>query len=115
MTDKMIAYCGLICSDCGAFLATQNNDDRKREEVAALWSRLYGAPIRPQDINCQGCLSDKKMFSHCRVCEIRKCAQQRNVKNCAHCPDCGCEKLEKMLQAAPEARKNIEKIKSLLL
>jgi hypothetical protein len=25
--EKLISVCGLICSQCGAFLATQNNDD----------------------------------------------------------------------------------------
>ena len=24
--DKMIAYCGLVCTDCEAYIATQAND-----------------------------------------------------------------------------------------
>ncbi|MBN2243467.1 MAG: DUF3795 domain-containing protein, partial [Acidobacteria bacterium] len=31
--EKMIAYCGLTCTDCDAFKATQNNDDKLRQEV----------------------------------------------------------------------------------
>ena len=38
--EKMIAYCGLVCSDCGAFIATQKNDDKMRAEVA-----IYGTEV----------------------------------------------------------------------
>ncbi len=34
----MIAYCGLNCSKCDAYLATEKNDERKRE--AALCVKL---------------------------------------------------------------------------
>jgi hypothetical protein len=26
LMDKMIAYCGLVCTDCDAYIATQAND-----------------------------------------------------------------------------------------
>jgi len=29
----MIAYCGLDCSQCGAYQATQLDDDQKRIEI----------------------------------------------------------------------------------
>jgi hypothetical protein len=32
--DEMIAFCGLDCYECGAFLATKENDDQKRVKVA---------------------------------------------------------------------------------
>jgi Protein of unknown function (DUF3795) len=32
--SKMITYCGLVCSDCPTFLATQNDDDVARQETA---------------------------------------------------------------------------------
>lgn len=37
---EMIAVCGLDCSQCGAFLATKENDDKKRAKVAQEWSKL---------------------------------------------------------------------------
>ncbi len=36
----MIAYCGLNCSHCDAYIATQENNDSKRENTAQKWS--YG-------------------------------------------------------------------------
>ena len=32
--DKMIAFCGLTCTECPAFIATQKNDNKEREKVA---------------------------------------------------------------------------------
>lgn len=30
--DKMIAFCGLTCTECPAFIATQKDDDMKGEK-----------------------------------------------------------------------------------
>jgi hypothetical protein len=32
----MISFCGLTCTECPAFLATQKDDDQEREKVAKL-------------------------------------------------------------------------------
>jgi len=91
---EMIAYCGLACHECGAFLATRNNDNDKRAEVAKLWSKMFNADIKPGDINCDGCLSKGgRLFTHCKVCEIRKCGGEKGVTNCAYCDDYACDKL----------------------
>ena len=53
----MIGVCGLGCHECGAFLATKENDEQKRAEVAQEWSKLFEVEIKPEDINCNGCQS----------------------------------------------------------
>jgi len=40
--EKMVAFCGLVCTDCKAFIATQENNDAKRREIAEAWSKEYG-------------------------------------------------------------------------
>lgn len=113
--DKMIAFCGIVCTECPAFLATQKDDDNERRKVAELWSKEFKAEIKPEDINCDGCLSeDGKLFSHCKVCEIRKCGQERGVKNCAYCNDYACEKLSKFFDKAPEAKALLDEIRKSL-
>ena len=78
----MIAYCGLKCHECEAFLATLKNDNKKRKEIAELWSKEYNADLKPEDINCTGCLSEGEgLFSNCNICEIRKCAVEMKVIN----------------------------------
>lgn len=112
---EMIAYCGLTCHSCGAFQATLSDDDAKRQEVAGLWSKMYGANLEPGDINCAGCLSDvEPLFAHCRVCEVRKCASEKGVANCAHCPDYACDMLQAFFKLAPEAKAQLEEVRARL-
>lgn len=113
--EEMMAFCGLVCSDCGAFLATKNNDDEKRAEVAKLWSKEYRTELKPEDINCDGCLSDSgNLFNYCKICEIRKCGKEKGVVNCAYCDEYSCEKLEKFFEMVPTAKELLDEIKSKL-
>lgn len=102
---EMTAYCGLQCRECGAFLATRDDDDRKREEVAELWSEQYHADIKPEDINCEGCKSKGSChFQYCDICEIRLCARKRKIANCAFCDEYPCGKLEEFFKMAPQSK-----------
>jgi hypothetical protein len=118
--DRIIAYCGLVCSDCPAYIATQADDRIALEQVAAQWREEYNAPaITAETIICDGCLTDDgRKFSHCFECEIRACGMERDVVNCAHCtdyvPQRGCEKLEGFFGFAPEARATLDEIRRAL-
>ncbi|MFH1213207.1 MAG: DUF3795 domain-containing protein [Candidatus Neomarinimicrobiota bacterium] len=112
---SIIAYCGLNCHECGAYLATIANDDAKRKEIAEQWSKEYHADIKPADINCTGCLTvGENVFSHCKVCEIRLCGMQKKVVNCAHCDDFACEILENFFTMAPSLRKRLTELRAAL-
>lgn len=108
----MIACCGLTCTECPAYLATRRDDNSERIKVAELWSRELKADIKPGDINCDGCLSESgKLFSHCSVCKIRKCAIDRRIENCAHCGEFPCRSLSFITDAVPAAKKALEEIR----
>jgi hypothetical protein len=62
----MIAFCGVDCFECGAFLATKENDDQKRAEVAQERAKRFKVDIKPENISCDGCLSDRKGGNSCR-------------------------------------------------
>jgi len=113
--DTIIAYCGLNCAECPALRATQKDDDNERKIVAEEWAELYNADIKPEDINCEGCLSEQgRVFKHCYVCEIRNCAKEKAVKNCAYCDDYECKKLSVFFSMAPAAKANLEEIRKSL-
>jgi RecJ-like exonuclease len=111
--DKMIAYCGIVCTECPAFIATQQNDDAKRKQVAETWSKQYKMTVKAEDINCDGCTSGgKRLLNYCSICEIRKCGQGKGVKNCAYCDEYACEKLTRFLAIAPpETKASLEEIR----
>jgi len=110
---KILAYCGLSCDECGAYIATVNDDDAKRAEMAETWSKEFNGNLKPSDINCVGCLStEEPLFMHCKVCEIRKCGIERGVENCAHCDDYACDQLVKFFEMAPPCREALERIRN---
>ena len=112
---QITAFCGLICSDCGAYIATQNNDNKKREEVAKQWSKQFQVDLKPSDINCDGCPSNSDiLIDHCIVCEIRKCGKQKGIKNCAHCNEYICRKLDGFFKMVPDAKKHLDGIRNAL-
>jgi hypothetical protein len=108
---KMTACCGLDCAACPAFIATQSDDPRKRAETARLWSEQFHAEIEPEDINCDGCQSKSgRLFTHPRVCQIRKCGIDKQVSNCGHCSEYACGQLTALFEMAPEAKAELDRI-----
>lgn len=109
---KLIAYCGLDCGKCPAYIATQKNDKKGLAKTAAQWAEQFKVSVKPEDVVCDGCAtpSDKKA-SYCSMCEIRACCLEKGKENCALCGEYICEKLEKFFKEAPQAKENLEKIK----
>jgi len=113
--ERMIAYCGAICSECPTYIATQKDDNEERKKVAELWSKQFRIDLKPEDINCDGCLTENgRLFGHCQTCEIRTCAREKGVKNCAYCEDFACEKLSKFFSRFPKAKQTLEEIRATL-
>ena len=84
--DKIIAYCGLDCSKCDAYIATKNNDEKLRIKTAELWSKLNGITILPEHINCEGCRCDGKKTVFCdKLCKIKQCAEDKKYQTCGDC------------------------------
>jgi len=114
---KKLGVCGLDCSSCEAFIATERNDDELRKKIAVEWyekyRKKYGGPsIKPEEINCRGCVSDGPLYSHCHICEIRKCGLEKGVSNCGECAEYRCEKIVKRQETMPGAKENCDEIKS---
>ncbi len=108
----MIAYCGLVCTECPAYIATQKNDGEGRRKTAEKWSQELGIPVSADDCICDGCRAfDGRLGGYCGECPIRACGIRTNVENCAYCESYSCENLEKFLQNVPEARATLDSIR----
>ena len=107
----MIAYCGLNCEKCDAYLATIHDDQVLREKTAKLWAELNQAPILPEHINCQGCRVEGVKTVFCdSLCEIRQCALKKGVATCGDCPELeNCQIGGAVISNNPEALENLKR------
>ncbi len=110
------AYCGLDCSECEAYIATQNNDRAGLEKAAAKWTAEFGAKNLTADMCvCDGCAAGKRAgTAHAATCGLRLCASSRKVETCAHCPDYACETLSGFFAFAPVLKDKLEAIRKQL-
>ena len=106
----MIAYCGLDCKKCDAYLATIHDDQALREKTAKLWAELNHAPILPEHINCEGCRMDGIKTVYCdSLCRIRQCALEKGVTTCGDCQDLEkCQMVGMIMSNNPEVLKNLK-------
>ena len=96
----MIAYCGLDCEKCDAYLATIHDDRALREKTAKLWSELNQITILP----------DGRKTVYCdQLCQIRRCAMKKGFETCGVCPDMEtCPTVATVISNNAAARKNLK-------
>ena len=112
MSKKMMAYCGIICSDCMSMVATLK-DDQEELEIAAEFSRQEWNVLDAtwKNIHCEGCKGVRRLPDICISCPIRSCAISKGVDNCAECEKyLGCEKLHGVHRDVPEAKNRLDTI-----
>ena len=113
-----LAYCGLACHSCAIYLATREQDEEKRYkmrvDIAQEIKKRYGQETRPEEVgDCDGCKAETASI-YCTSCEIRTCAKEKDIQNCAHCNDYACDKLQGFFTKDPQARERLDAIKSAL-
>jgi hypothetical protein len=109
---EMVGACGLICSECTAYVATQSGDPQALEQVAASWRTEYSNPsITPEGVVCDGCMaeSERRCF-HCAECDIRACCVERGLASCGECQEYACDKVNGLLEMVPAARQVLDRI-----
>jgi len=113
--DQLLGMCGIVCSECDAFQATQKDDNDKRTLVAQNWSKMFDADLKVEDINCEGCMSGSGIvFNYCSSCEIRACGVEKGLKTCAPCSDYPCDRLTEFHKVAPDAKTVLDGIRETL-
>jgi len=67
MSDQMLSYCGIDCSVCPAYIATQANDIEKLTSLAGEW---FEGSTDYSIVVCDGCKGDRLM-QWCSECPTR--------------------------------------------
>lgn len=109
---RLVAYCGLVCSECGAYLATQANDPAAIEAVAARWRVQHSPHITAKDVPCDGCAVEGKKCAHCAECDIRACGIAHGVQHCAECAEYPCARNERFFAFVPQARETLDALRA---
>ncbi len=88
----MIAPCGHECQDCKVYIATRDNDMEALKLFSEQLKAQTGKDVAPEDLACEGCLSEGRRLGFCAVCQIRICALERGYSNCSECNELPCPK-----------------------
>ena len=110
----LIAYCGLNCETCEAYIATIKDDNEMRKKVSKHWSELNGIEITPEMINCTGGRVDGVKTIFCdSICQIRQCALVNKVETCTECEEMEeCDKIKFIFENNSDAQKNLQNLKT---
>ena len=86
--EELLSPCGLWCGVCSIYIAHKNNNLKLKEKLLPVY-RAFAKSV--DDIACTGCLSDGIIFSHCRVCYIKKCCNDKGIEGCRQCDEFPCK------------------------
>ena len=115
MTEPMIAFCGITCTECDAYKATQANDMEALERMAKEASEQFDMEMTVADAMCDGChATTGRQIGYCHECAIRLCAVPRHIETCAHCDEYACDKIEDFSKPDTDRRKTLDGIRASL-
>ena len=105
--EQIMSKCGYRCDLCPAY-ETNIKSDADRQRMSDAWAKYCGFEVPPETIkSCSGCSAG----GGDPTCEVRPCAIEKNVENCAHCEQFGCDKLKpKMNFVADNVKEDLSKI-----
>jgi hypothetical protein len=104
---RLAAVCGLFCPACTVFIGYQEDPER----LTGLAKRVQ-RPV--EELECQGCRSEKRSFFCRDRCKMTKCATEKGIDFCGQCPEYPCADLKVFQALAPhriELWKSQERIK----
>lgn len=108
--DQIITRCGYCCDLCLAYKPNVIENPANQNILSDGWYKYFGFRIPPEEIICDGCMSEKPKLIDTR-CPVRPCVIGRRIKNCSECPEMICEKLAERLVVYEEM---IEKMGELI-
>lgn len=111
--ERIIAFCGIDCAACPAYVATEAGDEDLLAKTAAEWSS-DDEPLAPEDVICHSCTqTEKRLYKWCSACRMKDCCREKDIPNCAHCDEYACDDLKKLwdMVASPEPRLVLDDIR----
>ena len=110
--ERKVGYCGSVCTECPAYIATQTDNNELLVKTAKEWAKEFGRTCTPEEILCDGCQSgSSRICSYVAKCEIRKCCKNKGLDSCAYCDEYACDQLKEFFVHLPEAKDTLSDIR----
>lgn len=106
-----LSPCGIDCSICNAFIATQTNDVALKQKMADDFKQKFNVEKPLEELECDGCTEDGRHIGFCAVCNIRNCAFGKGYATCAECQEYPCEKGAFIWTSNSVSKANLDAIK----
>ncbi|HOW91289.1 MAG TPA: DUF3795 domain-containing protein [Anaerolineaceae bacterium] len=90
--EPILSRCGYRCDLCLAFEPNVRAHPENQQKLSDGWFRYFGFRIQPEDILCDGCMSENPRLIDAG-CPVRPCVIAKEFFNCSQCEDYGCTKL----------------------
>ncbi len=88
--EPIVSKCGYRCDLCPAY-ETNIKSEADKQRMSDAWNKYCGFDVPPEVIkSCSGCVAG----GGDETCTVRPCATEKNLENCAHCEQFGCDKLK---------------------
>ena len=96
--EPIIAKCGYRCDLCPAY-ETNLKSDADKQRMSDAWGKYCGFQVPAEQIHsCPGCV----IGGADPTCTVRPCVIEKNIENCAHCEQFGCDKLKDKMNFVEE-------------
>ena len=103
--EHLAAACGTYCGACPAYIAKHSEDEQikmklQRRFSSGLTKALKGIPDPSwmDGLLCDGCLSGGTLAAHCKTCQIRLCAaNKQNDSRCSDCQELPCYRVTSLI------------------
>ena len=94
--ELILTRCGYRCDLCLAYRPNIRANPDDRLKLSDGWFKYFGFRIPPEQIACDGCLSDNPKLIDSQ-CPVRPCVIERGRDNCAQCDEYVCDRLKERL------------------
>jgi hypothetical protein len=109
--ERMIAVCGLDCTDCDMREATTNPQLQRRH---ADWFRQeLGQDVKPEDIHCAGCKGDRSMHWSADCWILQCCVDSRGLEFCSECDEFPCPRLEEWAKGSMRYGRALDRLRAM--
>jgi hypothetical protein len=101
--EPIVTRCGYRCDLCLAYQPNVEAHPEYQQILSDGWHTYFGFRIPPEEICCDGCLSENPALID-KSCPVRPCVLQRGLEDCSQCSDYGCGALRERLVDYEEIR-----------